>query len=86
MVGKFDDGLRDLCGCDGSCLGYYMNRNELSFRYARPFRSGTPLYYSVRESLRDFCRPAQGPETLGENYDVAQNRRCQVIFVRVQVV
>ena len=63
-----------------------MIRNELSFRYARLFRSGTPLYYSVRESLHGSCRLAQGPEILGGNYDVAQIRRCQAIFVRVQIV
>jgi hypothetical protein len=48
-----------------------MIRNELSFRYARLFRSSMALYYSVRESLHGSCRPAQGPEILGENYDVA---------------
>ncbi len=62
-----------------------MNRNELSFRNARPFRSGTPLYYSVRESLHGSCHPAQVRKILGENYDVAQIRRCQDVFVRVQV-
>jgi hypothetical protein len=53
-----------------------MISDGLSFRYARLFRSSTALYYSVRESLHGSCRPAQGPEIRGEDYDVAQIRRC----------